>query len=203
MSDQPNSLELTELNLEYPIWEQVFTVHPLVIVGTLESDGSADFAPKHMVFPLGWKNYFGFVCTPSHATYQNIKRSGEFTVTYPRPDQVVLTSLTASPRCDDNTKPELEAISRIPSKEIEGYFVEKGYIFLECRLMRFVDGFGENSLILGEVVRAEALTEIVRTPAHDDNELLFNHPQLVYISPGRYTVTGETQAFPFPENFKK
>jgi hypothetical protein len=32
-----------------------------------------------MVTPMGWQNYFGFVCTPAHATCQKIERSGEFT----------------------------------------------------------------------------------------------------------------------------
>jgi flavin reductase (DIM6/NTAB) family NADH-FMN oxidoreductase RutF len=194
---------LTMLNLEYPVWEQVFTVHPLVIVGSIDKDDSANFAPKHMVFPLGWKNYFGFVCTPDHATYQNIKRTGEFTVTYPRPDQVVLTSITASPRCDDNTKPELDSIEKISASVIDGYFIKEGYLYLECKLLKFVDGFGENSLILGEIVAARAWSDVIRSPSHDDNESIYEHPQLAYISPGRFAVIDETQAFPFPTNFKK
>jgi len=194
---------LTMLNLEYPVWEQVFTVHPLVIIGSVEEDDTANFAPKHMVFPLGWENYFGFVCTPNHATYQNIKRTGEFTVTYPRPDQVVLASMTASPRCDDNTKPELDSIEQFSASVVDGYFIRKGYVFLECKLLKFVDGFVENSLILGEIVAARAWSDVIRTPSHDDNESIYEHPQLVYVSPGRFAVIDETQAFPFPANFKK
>lgn len=194
---------LTSLNLEFPVWEQVFTVHPLVIVGTVGQDTNPNFAPKHMVFPLGWKNYFGFVCTPNHTTYQHIKKTGEFTVTYPRPDQVVLTSLTAAPRCDDNTKPELDSISKFPASEVEGFHVEDGYVYLECKLLKFVDGFGENSLILGEIVHALAWSDVIKNPSHDDNETIYNHPQIAYISPGRFAIIDETQAFPFPANFKK
>lgn len=194
---------LTPLNLEFPLWEQIFTVHPLVVVGTVGPDLSLNFAPKHMVFPLGWKNYFGFVCTPKHQTYKNIKENGEFTVTYPRPDQVVLTSLTASPRCDDNTKPELDALETFPATEVEGHFIKDGYIFLECRVIKFVDGFGENSLILGEIVAAQAWSDVIRNPSHTDDESILNHPQIAYVSPGRFAIIDETQAFPFPENFKK
>jgi flavin reductase (DIM6/NTAB) family NADH-FMN oxidoreductase RutF len=194
---------LTSLNMDFPIWEQVFTVHPLVIVGSLDKDEELNFAPKHMAFPLGWKNYFGFVCTPRHKTYQNIRESGEFTVTFPKPDQVVITSLTASPRCDDGSKPDLAAVKTFPASEIKGVFVENGYIFLECKLLKFVDGFGENSLVLGEVIAAHALNEFIKNPSHSDNEILFNNPQLVYIAPDRYAVVSETQAFPFPDDFKK
>lgn len=195
--------ERTPLNLEFPVWEQVFTVHPLVIVGTIEEDQSPDFAPKHMVFPLGWKNYFGFVCTPRHNTYQNIKRTKEFTVTYPKPDQVVITSLTASPRCDAGTKPTLDSIETFPATDVDGFFVENGYLFLECRLLRIIDGFGENSLILGEIIQAHADRGVIRTPTHDSSENIYQHPHLAYISPGRFAVIDKTQAFPFPANFKK
>jgi len=195
--------EITSLNLEFPVWEQVFTVNPLIIVGTRELDNSADFAPKHMAFPLGWKNYFGFVCTPRHNTYQNISRTEEFTVTYPKPDQIVITSLTASPRCDEGTKPVLADIETFPAADIDGAFIKNGYLFLECRLLRIIDGFGENSLILGEIVQAHADHEMIRTPSLDDNENIYQHPLLAYLSPGRFAVIEKTQAFPFPVNFKK
>ncbi len=194
---------LTPLNLDFPVWEQVFTVHPLVIVGTVNPDSSPNFAPKHMAFPLGWENYFGFVCTPKHKTYQNIKKTGEFTVTYPKPDQVVLASLAANPRDDDDqTKPGLKSIETFPASEIDGFFVEDGYIFLECKLKKIVDGFGENSLILSEIVGAQAWSDVIKNPSHTDNESIYYHPQIAYISPGRFAIIDETQAFPFPDNFK-
>lgn len=194
---------LTSLNLEFPVWEQVFTVHPLVIVGTLNADSAPNFAPKHMVFPLGWKNYFGFVCTPKHETYQNIKKTKVFTVTYPKPDQIVVASLTASPRCDDNKKPAIESLETMPASEIDGYFIKDGYVFLECRLMKIIDGFGDNSLILSEIVGAHAWSDVIKNPSHSDNESIYYHPQIAYISPGRFAIIDETQAFPFPANFKK
>ena len=73
------------LPLADPIWEGVFTVAPLVLVGTREEDGRHDLAPKHMAMPLGWQNHFGFVCHPSHATQRNAERTGVFTVSFPVP----------------------------------------------------------------------------------------------------------------------
>ena len=58
--------------------------------------GGYDLAPKHMATPLGWGGWFGFVCTPSHATYANALREGFFTVSFPRPSQVLLASLAAA-----------------------------------------------------------------------------------------------------------
>jgi predicted pyridoxine 5'-phosphate oxidase superfamily flavin-nucleotide-binding protein len=59
-----------DLDTARPIWDRFLWVSPLVLIGTVEEDGSVDMAPKHMVTPLGWENYFGFVCTPRHATFE-------------------------------------------------------------------------------------------------------------------------------------
>ena len=80
-----DSDKLIPLATGQPIWDRFFTVFPLVIVGSKEPDGRYDLAPKHLAMPLGWENYFGFVCSPRHGTYHNIRRNAAFTVSYPRP----------------------------------------------------------------------------------------------------------------------
>ena len=107
--------DLIELDISQPIWERFFWVAPLVLVGTREQDGKHDLAPKHMATPMGWENYYGFVCTPRHHTYSNIEREGVFTVSYPRPSQLVLTSLAASPRCGAEEKPALSVLPVFPA----------------------------------------------------------------------------------------
>ena len=89
---KPAPDELVSLELDLPIWSRFFSVAPLIVVGTKEADDNYDLAPKNMAMPLGWSNYLGFVCTPSHRTYQNIRREQAFTVSFPRPEQVILTS---------------------------------------------------------------------------------------------------------------
>ena len=98
-SDSPEGAVLVALGTEHPVWDRFFHASPLVVVGTREEDGSFDLAPKHMAMPVGWENWFGFVCTPRHATYGNAKREGVFTVSFPRPSQVLSASL-ASARLD-------------------------------------------------------------------------------------------------------
>ena len=74
MHNPANQQRLIELDVSLPIWERFFWVAPLVLVGTREPDGGHDLAPKHMATPIGWENYYGFVCTPRHHTYSNIRR---------------------------------------------------------------------------------------------------------------------------------
>jgi flavin reductase (DIM6/NTAB) family NADH-FMN oxidoreductase RutF len=202
MSQNDAFIGLETLDVDQPIWERCFTIAPLVLVGTIEVDGSVDFAPKHMAFPLGWDNYFGFVCTPRHSTYRNVQRTGVFTVTYPRPADIVMTSLAASPRCE-NLKPILGLADTFPARRVEGSLLASGYLFLECELTRIIDGFGVNSLIAGRVVAAHADPDALRRADRDDAEILMDVPQLAYLYPGRFAVIDRTEAFPFPDGMQR
>lgn len=202
MSNDENA-NLVSLETDQPIWNRFFTVAPLVVIGSRESTGSFDLAPKHMATPLSWENYFGFVCTPSHGTYQNIEREKAFTVSFPNPQQVVLTSLTASPRCYDNSKPGLQGLPTIPATEIDGVFLKDSYLFLECQLDRIVDGFGANSLIAGQVVAARVSEPALRMTDKDDQDIIDNTPLLAYLPPCRYATVDNTFSFPFPKGFTR
>ncbi len=216
MSSQPNEssgttpfeemekrVPLVALDPSRPIWERFFTVAPLVIIGSREESGAFDLAPKHLATPLSWQNYFGFVCTPRHRTYQNIQRQGVFTVTYPRPSQVVLTSLAAAPRDDDDTKPALALLPTRPARTIDGVFVEGGYLFLECSLERIIDDFGENSLIAGRVLAAQVAEDALRHFEREDADVLLAAPLMAYLAPGRYAEIRSGHAFPYPAGFMR
>lgn len=195
---------LVSLDCSASIWQRFFTVAPLVLIGTTDADGPADFAPKHMAMPMGWDNYFGFVCTPRHVTYANIVRTGVFTVTYPRPSQLLLTSLAASPRCDENdTKPVLQAFETFPAGVIDGHFLADGYIFLECEKHSISDGFGDNSLIIGRVRAAHVSRDALRDAERDDQDLLYTEPLLAYVHPWRYATIADTDRFPTPEGMQR
>ncbi len=195
--------KLVSLDVNKTLWERFFYVAPLIIVGSREEDGSYNLAPKHMTMPLGWENYFGFICTPKHRTYGNIKQSQSFTITFPQPEQVVLTSLSAAPRCEDDSKPALAALPTFPASKVDGIFLQDGYLFIECELDRIVDGFGENSLIAGKIVAVQVQEAALRMSDRDDRDLLLNSPLLAYLSPGRYTTINHSYSFPFHKGYKK
>jgi flavin reductase (DIM6/NTAB) family NADH-FMN oxidoreductase RutF len=194
---------LIELDTGSSIWESFFTVFPLVVIGTREADGSDDLAPKHLAIPMSWENHFGFVCTPRHNTYQNILRDGQFTVTYMRPSQTVLASLAATPRCEDGSKPITQALPTFEAEEVNASFVQDGYLFLECMLHQFVDNLGENSLIIGRIVRARVAEDALRASDEDDEDLVYASPLLAYLYPGRFAEIASTTKLPFPAGFKR
>lgn len=200
MSEQTHYVDL---ELDEPVWERFFSVFPLVLVGTREEDGSHDLAPKHLAMPMSWDNYFGFVCTPRHRTYRNVQRTGEFTVSFPSPDQVLVTSLAASPRCGDGEKPALDALQVEPARAVDGVVVTAARVQLECRLERVLDGLGDNSLIIGKLVAARVDPAAARAMDRDDNELVNRAPLLAYLYPFRFAVIDQSQGFPMPEGFSR
>jgi flavin reductase (DIM6/NTAB) family NADH-FMN oxidoreductase RutF len=190
--------DLVSLSTDEPVWSRVFTVSPLVLVGTLEEDGTVDVAPKHMAMPLGWQNLFCFVCSRRHATLRNAEARGAFTVSFPRPDHILEASLAAGGRAEDASKPSLAALSTFPASVVEGPLVEGCYLYLECRLERILEGFGENALVVGEIVAASAAEEALRLSDGDDADTIAHDPLLAYLSPGRFAVVERSLSFPLP-----
>ena len=194
---------LLELDVQEPVWERFFWVAPLVLIGTREADGKHDLAPKHMATPMGWQNFYGFVCTPRHQTYSNIERDGSFTVSFPRPSQLVHTSLAASPRFANEEKPALDVLPVFPASKVDGVLVEGCYLFLECELDRIVDGFDINSLIVGRIVAARVAADAARMDDREDEMVINESPLLSYLHPGRFATIDRAQSFPFPAGMKK
>jgi flavin reductase (DIM6/NTAB) family NADH-FMN oxidoreductase RutF len=194
---------MTPLDLSHPVWEQVHMVAPLILVGTREPDGRFDLAPKHLAMPFSWQDHYGFVCTSSHATYANARREGCFTVSFPRPDQIVITSLAAAPRHEDDQKHALAAVPTISASKVDGVLVEDAYLHLECELDRIIDGFADNSLIVGRVVAAAAAPDCVRDADIDAQEMIAHSPLLAYLHPGRFATITETRAFPYHVGFRR
>ncbi|HEY7168875.1 MAG TPA: flavin reductase [Candidatus Binatia bacterium] len=198
-----NSDNLIPLATDRPIWDRIFTVSSLVIVGSKEGEGLYNLAPKHLAMPLGWENRYCFVCSPQHTTYQNIRQHGAFTVSYPRPSEVLLASLAAAPRCEDSSKPSLLILPTLPARHVDGVMVEGSYLFLECTLDRVLDGFGSNSLIIGNVVAAAAQENALRAEERDESDQIFQFPLLAYLNPGRLAEIRQSMAFPFPKDFSR
>lgn len=201
--DTAGAERLIPLSTDRPLWDRFFTVAPLVLVGSKEEDGKYNLAPKHLAMPVGWENYWCFVCSPRHTTYHNIRRHGAFTVSYPRPSAVLLASLAAAPRCEDRSKPSLLALPTFPARAVDGVLVADCYLFLECTLHSILDGFGPNSLIVGNVVAAAAHEDALRRDERDESDQIFQAPLLAYLNPGRLAEIRQSTAFPFHEGFTR
>ncbi|HVM56120.1 MAG TPA: flavin reductase [Gaiellaceae bacterium] len=194
------SAGLVDLPVGTALWAKTFAVAPLVLVGTKEGDGW-DFAPKHMAMPLGWEPFYCFVCSPRHATYRNVRAHPQFTVSFPRAEQIVESSFAAGGRVGDE-KPALAAVPTAPARVVDVPLVDGCLLYLECELERVVDGFGPNSLVVGRVVAAAAARDALRDPDVDDADLVHRLGLLAYLAPGRFAVVRDSLAFPYSVDFR-
>ena len=192
--------QLISLEVDETLWERVFTVAPLVLVGTLDAGGAPNLAPKHRVVPLSGA-HFGFVCRPQHATYLNALGSGVFTVSWPHPGQIVMTSAASAPRCADGEKRTMRGIPTIPAKVVRGVLLDGARLMLECEVDRVIGNFGGDELIVGRVVAACADSKALRTNARTDSAVIEQAPALAYLYPGRYATISHSTGFPFPKGF--
>ena len=195
---------LVSLNPNIPIWDRVYTVAPLVVIGSKGKD-EYDLAPKHMATPLGFGNYFGFVCTPRHCTYDNIKESGVFSVSFPTPNQLASISLSAAPRNDSHSKASeiIAALPTIKATSMDLLMIARAYLYLECELFKIVDGFDDYSLITGVIKRVHVHPAYLKTSETSEYEQLQKNPLLAYIAHGRFATIKETYNFPFPKDFQR
>jgi len=187
------------------IWNRFFMIHSLVVIGSKEKGGDYNFAPKHMAMPLGFGDKFGFMGTPRKTTYRNISREKAFTVSYPRPDQLIISSMMASQREDDDTKPITKEVPTVNARHIEGQFIKDSYFQLECTLSEQLGKFGEWKIIVGEIAAAYVHKDALRKEGEEinDAELIKNHPLLAYVHPNRFSIIEDSNAFPLPKNFKR
>ena len=200
-----NSLDnFISLNVKDTIWDHFYTVAPLVVIGTKEKN-VYDLSPKHMVTPIGFSNYLGFVCTPRHATYHNIKKEKKFTVSFVRPDQILLTSLSAIPRCEENhfSKEIVKKIPTISTPEKDNIFIADSYVLFECTLYKIIDGFDDYSIITGQIEAAYVHKDYKIFSEVDQQKHIYDNPILAYIAQGRFASIKETFSFPYPKNFHR
>lgn len=197
------AIRYVSVPVDQPVWERTPVLAPLVLVGTIEPDGTPDVAPKHMAMPVSWKNWFGFVCHPDHGTYRNLVATGVFTVGYPTPAMVLQTSLAAAPRASDGSKPTVEVLPLTAARVVEGVLVEGCHLHLECELDRVIDDLGGNVLVIGKVVAAHVAEQALRSFDVDDADLVHSSPLLAYIHPGRLATVADTVSFPYHLGFAR
>lgn len=204
MQEKDPFKDFISLDVKESIWEHFYTVAPLVVIGTKEGEGF-DLAPKHMATPMGFSDFFGFVCTPRHKTYHNIKESQRFSVSFVKPDQILLSSLAAMPRCAVTDFPT-EITNQIPTvKSNDGgaIFVRDSYVMLDCSSYKIIDGFDDYSLITGKINKAQVHKHYKIISNEGNQKQIYDHPLLAYVAQGRFASIKETMKYPYPKDFQR
>ena len=141
--------------------------------------------------PLSTKFYQGIGALPD--TYQNFAFNTFLLFFY--------TTVVGLP--GTVTGAVIDYFKTFPAREIEGRFIEDGYLYFECRHYKTIDGFGENCLITGEIVAAWGDDDFLRRSQADDQETIHESPLFAYLPPGRFATIDRSNAFPFPESMRR
>lgn len=202
MQEQDPFKDFISLDVKESIWDHFYTVAPLVVIGSKEGKGF-DLAPKHMATPLGFSDYFGFVCTPRHKTYHNIKEHLRFSVSFVTPDQILLSSLAAMPRgsVKDFNHEITEQLPTLSSEDGKSIFLLDSYVMLDCSLYKVIDGFDDYSIITGRIENAKVHKDYKIVSDEGNQKQLYDHPLVAYIAQGRFATVKETLRYPFPKDF--
>ena len=91
----------------------------------------------------------------------------------------------------------LNAFDTFAASTVDGGFIGDAYLFLECEHFKTVDGFGDNALVTGRIVAAQADRQALRSSDQDDQELIHDSPLLAFLPPGRFATIEQSNAFPF------
>jgi len=180
-------------------------VSPVILVTTVNADGSLNVAPKTQNMLVGKEGrIFMFVCTPNHHTYQNIERTGEFVVNYPTPELVENVAASASVFEDGADEVADSGLTATPSLKVKPPRIKECPVHLECELAEIRE-YGPYGFVVGKVVAASGNEEIVLAANMDTAEFskrLAQNPLLAYVYPNHFTSVNECRKFVYPKNYK-
>ena len=179
------------------LWSRVFSVAPLVLVGTKERDGTTSLRSTWRCRSAGRAS-----TASSAAPTRDLQERGahpEFTVSFPRPEQIVESSFAAGGRFAGGEKPALAAVPAAPARVVDVPVVEGCSLYIECELERIVDGFGaEQPDRRPRRGRRRGAETRCAAPRCDDADLVYRLGLLAYLAPGRFAVVRDSTVVPVP-----
>jgi flavin reductase (DIM6/NTAB) family NADH-FMN oxidoreductase RutF len=175
-----------DLPLSIAEWRPAPLVGQVVLVTTVNKDGTTNIAPKCWASMVAsTPPTLAFNCNLEHLTAQNILRTREFVVNVPGAEMasaVWATGHLPHPRPVEAAGfTPLEAIKVKPPRAAECR------VHLECRLDRHLK-FGKEVLLIGRIVAASADSTV--TTAKDP---FASYRTFVYLEVGTYAIIGRAR----------
>ena len=181
--------EKVSLSLDKRTWHPSPLVGQIILVTTLNADGTSNIAPKSWVSMMAFDPpLLALGCNVEHWTGRNILERREFVVNVPGADLVEIVWKTHElphPRPVETT-----GLTPIPSLKVHPPSVEECHAHLECLLDQYLT-YGKELIVLGRIVAvaidAEALS------ADDPYQYL---KAAVYLEHQKYGVLQHSQQLP-------
>jgi len=172
------------LPLSISEWRPAPIVGQVVLITTLNEDGTTNVAPKCWAAlvasdPL----HLAFNCNREHWTSRNVLRSREFVVNVPGAELV--EKVWNVGRLPHPRSVESAGFTALPASRVAPPRLAECRAHLECTLVRHLD-FGDEVWLLGRVLAASADEEVAN--ATDPFAVMRS---FVYLEPGTYAVIGD------------
>ena len=131
--------------------ERSFIVRPVVLVTTVNREGTPNAAVKTNFMTVSSMRYFAFSCSPEHHTHQNIMETGEFVINVPTEDiagKVLKAAIITGNPCPSGLNEiERAGLTPIPSEKVRPPRIEECVAHYECLL-----DWHKRDLIFGKAV---------------------------------------------------
>ena len=146
------------LNLDKETWHPSPLIGQIVLVTTLNADGTSNIAPKSWISMMAFEPpILALGCNVQHWTGRNILERGEFVVNVPGAE----LAETVWRACDLPHPVEAAGLTPVPSLKVRPPRVEECHAHLECVLDRHLT-YGDELVLFGRIVAvsldAEALS---------------------------------------------
>ena len=131
--------------------ERSFIVRPVVLITTVNGEGTPNAAVKTNFMTVSSMRYFAFSCSPGHHTHQNIMETGEFVINVPTEDiagKVLKAAIITGNPCPPGLNEiERAGLTPIPSEKVSPPRIEECAAHYECLLDWY-----KRDLIFGKAV---------------------------------------------------
>jgi len=131
--------------------ERNFVICPVVLITTVNKDGTPNIAAKTNFMTVGSMTRYAFHCSPSHHTHQNVMETREFVINVPTEDiasKILKAAIITEKPCPASVNEiERAGLTPFPSERVKPPRVKECVAHYECLLDWHKDG-----LIVGKVV---------------------------------------------------
>ncbi len=167
---------------ERHLWKQCTFIRQVVLISTVDAEGTATVAPKTWATPCGRDPpLFMFCCTNAHTTGQNVLSTKEFVVNYPGIELVEKVAITGGSHHPD--KLGAAGLTLIPSEKVNPPRIAECYLHLECVLEEARQNGLSDYMFIGRVVAASS--DILPTDMDEKIEII--NP-LIYVGGGYVSI---------------
>jgi flavin reductase (DIM6/NTAB) family NADH-FMN oxidoreductase RutF len=142
-----------------------------IIVTTVNEQGIINAAPFSFTMPISTDPpLLGVASVPSHHTYRNIQKTGEFVVNIPPMEILEQLWITSEKFPEEVNELEKAGLSTVESENVQPPGIKECIAQLEC-VLEYDKALGDHQLIIGKVVTVSTNDRSIKEGLLDVEEM--------------------------------